>query len=71
MSSSHTHLHVLVLLLTLVQFGLHNEIQVLGVVFGVNDAEERAGGFVVEPEGREEESLISPFVLQASLEKVW
>lgn len=57
--------------ITLVKFGLHIELQVLGVIFGVDDTEERGGGPVLQPEGGEEERLVSTFVLQASLKQVW
>lgn len=64
-------LHVTVWYSTLAQFGLHAELQILGVVSGVDYAVEGGGGLVLESEGREEESFVSPFVLQASLEQVW
>lgn len=54
--------------LTFVQLGLHAELQVLAVVLRVDHAVERSGRPALELEGRQEESLISPFVLQASLE---
>lgn len=56
---------------TFAQFGLHNELQVLVVVFGVEHTEQRGRGPVLEPEGGEEKRLIPAFVLQASLEQVW
>lgn len=56
---------------TFAQFGLHGEVKVFSVVCGVDDTEERGGCLAVEPKGRKQESLISSFVLQASLEQVW
>lgn len=53
---------------TFAQLGLHAELQVLAAVFGVDDAVERSGRPALELEGGQKESLISPFVLQASLE---
>lgn len=53
---------------TFAQLGLHAELQVLAAVFGVDHAVERRGRPALEPEGGQKESLIPPFVLQASLE---